>query len=765
MPVVKGLAATLQINGSGLGGSNGPGLSLCGSSMGLHIRGIEPSAPKPLPAVPQRRPSFTSRSIHDIRPNPASRPLLVVSAGSSDEVNLSSAPTSTFTSRPPPVSKPTAKPLVHTQAWGSGGGGGSGIPSYASSYPGGQPPNGVAPGQMSPPAALKQTGPSGTTSSSSYGAGPSGTAPASDGPELGQSLALSLRAALSGSADSRSRTTIEDVAACEAQRLRAVRRLREQRERRKLEDDEERMKEEAKKEGAREKERECKEAAEKREQRRAEVLAINKLLAERDEAAYRAFVDGRQEERAEIDRRHAEEEEQQRRERANREKTVEEAAKARLREKEREARKERKAADALVEAERRKKADHRAEMSKKEEDRELWRAQVYAINKLMAAKDAEAFAAFKLARGEPIVPMPQWEGSASARADDEEADPLELAHRVQDALLTEKTKSGSSSLRSSKKKEKSSGSSVASASTDRVELSKSLPMGGGGASSSSSSTPAQRRSRSRDDSSLQAEKRLDDALNSSSNMSSRLGNALSRTWGGVSSSLEEKTSSGSHLQSHSAMAGSSGAVDEKEAALLRRLSKPRESESMLDLSEELKKKGKGGTYYQQQQREEQIRFARREKIREESRVKEEEREVTRAQIYAINKLMRQREEMAFAEFRLQREAEALEGGGGTDGRPSTTGSPGRARSAADNNSTSSNSDAHNSGDDGEQLHGHDADMKMPHPLGNALAPPPAPTVPPMSPRKPGSSAGRNGAPRGAPLSRLSKGSPAAAAAF
>ena len=410
-----------------------------------------------------------------------------------------------------------------------------------------------------------------------------------------------------------------------------------------------------------------------------------------------------------------------------------------------------------MEAERRKKADHRAEMSKKEEDRELWRAQVYAINKLMAAKDAEAFAAFKLARGEPIVPMPQWEGSASARADDE-ADPLELAHRVQDALLTEKTKSGSSSLRSSKKKEKS-GSSVASASTDRVELSKSLPMGGGGASSSSSSTPARRRSRSRDDSSLQAEKRLDDALNSSSNMSSRLGNALSRHGVACRVASRERTSSGSHLQSHSAMAGSGGgAVDEKEAALLKRLSKPRESESMLDLSEELKKKGKGGTYYQQQQREEQIRFARREKIREESRVKEEEREVTRAQIYAINKLMRQREEMAFAEFRLQREAEALEGGGGTDGRPSTTGSPGRARSAADNNSTSSNSDAHNSGDDGEQLHGHDADMKMPHPLGNALAPPPAPTVPPMSPRKPGSSAGRNGAPRGAPLSRLSKGS-------
>ena len=62
-------------------------------------------------------------------------------------------------------------------------------------------------------------------------------------------------------------------------------------------------------------------------------------------------------------------------------------------------------------------------------------------------------------------------------------------------------------------------------------------------------------------------------------------------------------------------------------------------------------------------------MARRSAQREEFLQKEEEREVVRAQIYAINKLMRAKEEAQFAEFRLQREAEALGGGGdgGGDG--------------------------------------------------------------------------------------------------
>ena len=41
-----------------------------------------------------------------------------------------------------------------------------------------------------------------------------------------------------------------------------------------------------------------KEAIEKREQRRAEVFAINKLLMERDEKAYHAFASARQEAKA-----------------------------------------------------------------------------------------------------------------------------------------------------------------------------------------------------------------------------------------------------------------------------------------------------------------------------------------------------------------------------------------------------------------------------------------------------------------------------------
>ena len=116
--------------------------------------------------------------------------------------------------------------------------------------------------------------------------------------------------------------------------------------------------------------------------------------------------------------------------------------------------------------------------------------------------------------------------------------------------------------------------------------------------------------------------------------------------------------------------------------------RPRESTRF---EEEVGKKlKKAATVRQQQKREEEMRLARRERHREEvrlkdeeregpltltltrtttrtptqARLKDEEREVLRAQIYAINRLMRAREESAFAEFRLKREAEALCGPGG-----------------------------------------------------------------------------------------------------
>ena len=67
------------------GGLDG-GLLLCGSSLPLNIRGLEPAAKEPvlpLPVVPtRRRPSFTSRSVLDRTPA-TTRPLLIVSAGSS----------------------------------------------------------------------------------------------------------------------------------------------------------------------------------------------------------------------------------------------------------------------------------------------------------------------------------------------------------------------------------------------------------------------------------------------------------------------------------------------------------------------------------------------------------------------------------------------------------------------------------------------------------------------------------------------------------
>ena len=122
-------------------------------------------------------------------------------------------------------------------------------------------------------------------------------------------------------------------------------------------------------------------------------------------------------------------------------------------------------------------------------------------------------------------------------------------------------------------------------------------------------------------------------------MSATLGQALNRTWGGPGDT------------------GTAGSGDERDEMLLRRLVRPRESGRIEELDEKGRTRKKAGTMQEQQRREEAQRLARRERHREEARLKDEEREVLRAQVYAINKLMRAREEAAFAEFKAKRDAD------------------------------------------------------------------------------------------------------------
>ena len=602
------------------------GLLLCGSSLQLNVKPAAKEPVQPLPSVPtRRRPSFTSRSVLERTPA-TTRPLLIVSAGSSAASDDARAQlsASTGTHRPsyytsqlgPGATKalqqrdlvaPAAAPA---QAWGASPVT-TAAPMYISNY--------SPAGHMSPPASLKTRPPP-----------PRPSASAGNETETG-----GLQGGPHGAAASASATVTplppdcSDAAACEAHRLKAVRRLREQRERREREEEEERERVSEAKAQKLAKQSEDKEAGERREQHRAEVLAINRLLAERDEKAYQEFASSRQDERAAIDKRHEDEDKAKRTQLAE----TQAKAEARLRAREAEAKKERLRVAAEAEAEKRRKSDLRDEKSKKEEDRELWRAQVYAINKLLAAKDAEAFTEFKRARGGNL-PLPQWEGTGDADAAGE--DELGEGHETAAAAAS-----------GGRAKRKAALASSSGISSEKAALSQSM-----GSMRSSGGKSGGSVSGSGD-----------------SFVSAKFGAALNRTWGAGGSVVSGSggTPSGGDaggLSSRSAMAGLGGAsAEDRDAAMLKRLSRARESDSMMDLAEELRKRGKGGTYRQQQQREEEARTARREKAREESRIKEEEREVTRSQIYAINKLMRNKEEMAFAEFRLQREAAALDGTG------------------------------------------------------------------------------------------------------
>ena len=354
-----------------------------------------------------------------------------------------------------------------------------------------------------------------------------------------------------------------DASNAEAQRMRAVRRLREQRERREREEEEDRQRVADAKQHAMDKEREGRDAKEKREQKRAEVLAINKLMTARDAEAFGAFAASRQDERDEVDRRHAAEDEERRAHAS----ATQAKADARVRQHEADARKERQKEKHDAEAEKRRKAEVRNEVCKREDDRELWRAQVYAINKLMAARDAEAFADFKRTHG-----LEDEENAESAALTDDAAAAADRAF---------KRRGGKHAA--------------------RAALSQSLPLrAGAGANAAGVS-----------------------ASSDSFGTGGKFGALLSRSWGnsaaaaGVSDAVAGRSASvgggGSseggadgELSSRSLVLGAAGAgsggggpLDENEAAIVSRLARATESASMLDMGEELRKRGKGGTYRQQ----------------------------------------------------------------------------------------------------------------------------------------------------------------------
>jgi hypothetical protein len=95
-----------------------------------------------------------------------------------------------------------------------------------------------------------------------------------------------------------------DADAIEQLRLRAVRRLREQREQREQQQAEERQRLTEAKTRANKMEQKSRDLKEAAEQRRAEVYAINTLMAARDDGAFRVFVAARRSEIDAIEARH-----------------------------------------------------------------------------------------------------------------------------------------------------------------------------------------------------------------------------------------------------------------------------------------------------------------------------------------------------------------------------------------------------------------------------------------------------------------------------
>lgn len=161
----------------------------------------------------------------------------------------------------------------------------------------------------------------------------------------------------------------------EQQRMRAVQRLRERREAANKAELEEKTRAAEARGALLLQVQASKDQQEDRAQHRAEVIALNRLLQQRDEASYAAFAAARADQFAEVEARHAAEDAARRAARSEQD----EAMASRLKEKEAEVRVKKAKAKAEAEAAAARREQMRADSRLKEEEREAWRAQVYAI--------------------------------------------------------------------------------------------------------------------------------------------------------------------------------------------------------------------------------------------------------------------------------------------------------------------------------------------------------------------------------------------------
>ena len=269
-------------------------------------------------------------------------------------------------------------------------------------------------------------------------------------------------------------------------------------------------------------------------------------------------------------------------------------------------------------AERKRKVEFRHEIILREEDHESWRAQVYAINKLMAMREAKSFAKYGRDREQ---------AASSAVAE---------AVEMPDSL------------------------------TPVAERGSQPSVGCGGRASPRPQSLPLRAATPR--SCLQNGGCI--SYSSDNFIVGNFGAAFSRVWGlatsstgssssgrdgvmtatdasGLTTDVSGKSSSGSAMAG--AASTSTTGLDEHEAPISAVLTRAREAPSLLDMAEELKKLGStGGSYRQQLLREVQARATRLGAVHAAPAAKEEERQIARAQIYAINRLLRTREEAACA---------------------------------------------------------------------------------------------------------------------
>ena len=143
-----------------------------------------------------------------------------------------------------------------------------------------------------------------------------------------------------------------------------------------------------------------------RDRHRAEVLAINRLLAQRDEGEFGAYMAARQSEVEEVEARHAAEVLQQAQARKAALREVERQAGLRLRtEHEKERERQARERELLREREERRDAQREVQLGR-EHERGVQRAQVYAVNRLMRLREDQAFGDFCEARGGLPPPPP-----------------------------------------------------------------------------------------------------------------------------------------------------------------------------------------------------------------------------------------------------------------------------------------------------------------------------------------------------------------------